>query len=242
MKNKRNSKLKDYTEIVLVLDESGSMGHLRGDTIGSYNAFLAEQQALPDEARYSLVVFNTQHRYQVDGLPIRQVPQLTAETYRPSGGTALLDATGIAIDTLGRRLASLPEKERPARVVVAIFTDGEENSSHIYNQPGRIKQMIEHQQSVYGWQFVYLGANQDSFKVAESYGVSYRNIANTHASAAGASVAYSAFGATLRSYRADSAQDMAIATDEQGFIANPNLTSMSAAKPYPKPKAKPKKK
>ena len=101
----------NLTSINVVIDASGSMGHLAGDTVGSFNSFLQDQKAFPGEALFTLVTFNTEHTTVHDSVKIANVADLTCQTYRPSGGTALLDAVGTTINTVGQRLAALPEEE-----------------------------------------------------------------------------------------------------------------------------------
>ena len=162
--------MKDATEIVVVADKSGSMNTVQRDAIGGYNTLLTEQQAeSADEAYITLILFDTTYTVG-DRMPVKDAVPLSEETYRPSGGTALLDALGRAITETGSRLAALSEDERPDQVIVAIITDGEENSSREHSK-AQIKKLIEHQQEKYDWKFVYLGANQDAFVEAHGLGI-----------------------------------------------------------------------
>lgn len=158
------------TEIVCILDKSGSMQSLTSDTVGTFNNFIAEQRAVPGKARVSLVLFNTH----VDPVylcsPLPEVPPLTTLVYHPTGGTALLDAVGQTITDVGARLRGTPEAQRPGKVLFMIITDGAENSSMRFKRD-QVKAMIEHQKERYGWQFLYLGADVNAFEEAASIGI-----------------------------------------------------------------------
>lgn len=164
----------DLTDITLVVDRSGSMAQIREDAEGGVNTFIAEQAKQPGEATLTLVQFDTEYEFVHRGVPVGQ-----ASPYQlvPRGMTALLDAVGRAINETGERLANMPEPERPGLVVVVVMTDGLENSSREFTRQ-QIKQMIQHQQEVYSWQFTFLGANQDAFAEAEAIGISATAAAN----------------------------------------------------------------
>jgi hypothetical protein len=146
------------------------MNAIAGDAIGGFNTFLTQQQALPGDARLTLVLFD--HEYQVthSGVEIRSVPPLDEHTYVPRGMTALLDAVGRTIDDVGKRLAATPEDQRPGKVIVAILTDGMENASRDYTN-AKVAAMIRHQQEKYSWEFIFLAANQDAIKAAEAIAI-----------------------------------------------------------------------
>jgi hypothetical protein len=155
----------NLVEIARVVDRSGSMYSITTDAIGGFNAFLEGQKADPGSARLTLVLFD--HEYQVvhESADIQSVPPLNEDTYEPRGSTALLDSLGRTIDDTGKRLAAMPEDERPRKVIVAILTDGMENASQHYSH-GKISEMITHQRDVYDWDFVFLAANQDAIAEA----------------------------------------------------------------------------
>lgn len=115
------------TEIVVILDRSGSMESIRDDAIGGFNAFMESQKAVAGEATSTLVQFNTTLETVHENVPLQDMPLLDSKTYVPGGGTALLDAVGLTVDRVGKRLAVTPEDKRPEKVMVAILTDGEEN-------------------------------------------------------------------------------------------------------------------
>lgn len=188
------------TSINVIIDASGSMQHLSQDTIGSFNTFLTEQQAFPGEAAFTLCTFNTDYRLVHDFTPISSVPALDAKIYRAEGGTALLDAMGTTMDSVGAKLAAMPEDQRPSKVIFLIITDGHENSSHRYT-PAQIKQMVEHQKDVYSWEFVFMGANIDAIAAGAGLGIDVRNTLNYAATSAGTKSLYSSVSASMNSYR-----------------------------------------
>lgn len=155
----------DLTEIAFVLDRSGSMNPIAGDAIGGFNTFLHDQQALPGEARLTLVLFDHEFLVTHNNVNIRMVGPLDAKTYVPRGMTALLDAVGRTIDDMGARLAATPEDQRPSKVIFAILTDGQENASRDYTFT-KVAGMIKHQQDKYQWEFFFLAANQDAIAAA----------------------------------------------------------------------------
>lgn len=166
-----------YVEIAVVLDRSGSMEVVRHDTMGGFNAFVKDQQMqTAGEVKLSLVQFDDKYEINYDGKPIQDVPALTAETYVPRGMTALLDAVGRTINTVGERLAKMSENERPSVVIFVIITDGQENASKEFKLD-QVKEMIKHQTEKYSWQFVFLGADQNAFQ-AEQMGVAASNTYN----------------------------------------------------------------
>jgi Mg-chelatase subunit ChlD len=164
----------NLTDITLVVDRSGSMEAIRTDAQGGVNTFLADQARQPGQALITLVQFDTNYEFVHRGVPAADVPKYELV---PRGATALLDAVGRAINETGDRLSKMPEADRPGLVVFVVMTDGLENSSQEFTK-ARIKQMIEHQQSVYKWQFTFLGANQDAFAEGEAMGMQADGIAN----------------------------------------------------------------
>lgn len=154
-----------HTDITLILDRSGSMNKIRQATIDGFNDFIAEQRQLPGTVTISLVQFSNRRKVSYTAAPIHDVPRLDSEEYKPGGGTALLDAISETIDETGRRLASLAERELPSAVIVAILTDGKENSSRRFTHP-QVVGRIKHQQSVYNWNFLFLAADQDAIAEA----------------------------------------------------------------------------
>jgi hypothetical protein len=163
----------DLTDITMVIDRSGSMQLIREDAEGGINSFIQQQQSEPGEALLTLVQFDTRYEFVHCGIPLRLVPGFQLV---PSGSTALLDAVGRAINETGARLLAMNEADRPSLVVFVIVTDGEENSSREFTRE-KIREMIEHQQKVYNWQFTFLAANQDAFAAGASMGIADDGIA-----------------------------------------------------------------
>jgi uncharacterized protein YegL len=180
---------KDHTEIICVIDRSGSMSSIKTDAIGGFNTFLEEQKKEEGTASVSLVLFNTEYEMPVNNVEISKVEPLTNKTFVPAGSTALLDAVGKTINEVGARLSKTEESERPENVIICILTDGEENSSREFTLP-KIKEMIEHQRKVYDWEFIFLAANQDAFAEAGRMGISADSTSNFFASSEGTKEAY----------------------------------------------------
>lgn len=164
----------NLTDIICILDRSGSMGSIRSDAIGGFNTFLADQKRQPGEAVFTLVLFNHEYLLVHDHTPIAQAAPLDNHTYQPQGTTALLDAVGRTIDDVGKRLHNTPEEERPSKVIVAILTDGLENASKDYSR-GRVSEMIKHQQEKYSWEFIFLAANQDAIASAREISIAAKD-------------------------------------------------------------------
>jgi hypothetical protein len=157
----------DLTHLYFLLDRSGSMQTIKDDTEGGFDAFIEEQRRQPGECRVTLAQFDTEYEQVYADQPIADVPALRLQ---PRGTTALLDSIGRLVTTAGERLARLPEAERPGSVVVGIMTDGLENASREYTHAA-VKALIERQTRDHGWQFLYMGADQDAIEVGASIGV-----------------------------------------------------------------------
>lgn len=181
----------NLTEMVFILDMSGSMVNLTSDTIGGYNSLINEQRKQPGEANITTVLFD--HRYNLlhDRISIKDVPELTTKEYMPSGMTAMLDAVGMTIMSIGQKLNNTPEEERPGSVVVTIITDGMENSSKEYTWK-QVQSMIKEQREKYNWVFTFIGANIDVAKVSNDLGIDARLSKSYTASKTGTSTVYSA--------------------------------------------------
>ena len=160
----------NLTEIVFILDQSGSMQPLTDDTIGGFNSYVEEQKKEPGEAYLTTVLFDDTYTILHDHINLKDVPSLTDHEYHPMGMTALMDAIGKTINNVGHRLANTPEEERPSHVIFVITTDGYENASREFTR-AQVKKMIEHQQEKYSWQFLFLGAGIDAYKEASSIGI-----------------------------------------------------------------------
>jgi uncharacterized protein YegL len=161
---------KELTEIAFILDRSGSMSSHLNAAIDGFNGFLREQKDTPGQARFSLVLFDDQYDKVCSSIPVAEVIELDKSSFVPRGSTALLDAIGWTIDELGSRLAGMAESDRPGQVIVAILTDGEENSSEQFSLAD-ISSCIAHQRDVYKWQFFFLGADQDAIAAAAAMNI-----------------------------------------------------------------------
>jgi len=173
------------------------MNSIKNDAIGGFNSFLKEQQDFPGEANLTLIFFDTSYDIMHNGKPIKEVEPLNEGTYRIGGWTALFDALGRGIDELKNRMNSMKEEERPDKVVFAILTDGQENSSKEYARE-KIFEMVGEQEKL-GWNFVFLAANQDALSAAQTMNIS--NYSNFNFDAKGINAVYACASDNVRSYR-----------------------------------------
>jgi uncharacterized protein YegL len=194
---------KDFTAIAVILDRSGSMAKLSKETIEGFNSFVAEQRKVKGEAVLTLATFASDYRLVYDFVPLDNVADLTPETYVCNGYTSLLDSVGRTINSLGARLAAMPENERPSKVIVVVMTDGEENASTEF-AIDKIKEMVEHQTNKYSWLFVFSGAGIDAFKGSKSLGMNTRNSMKFSATSAGIGGMYKSLSSNTASYRSSS--------------------------------------
>lgn len=172
------------TELVFILDKSGSMGGLETDTIGGYNAMLEKQQVVEGECRITTVLFDHTYELLHDRIDIRAVGPITEDEYFVGGSTALLDAIGRTIHKIGSAQKHTAEEYRAETVLFVIITDGYENASRRYSAE-RVKHMIEHEKAKYGWEFIFLGANIDAVETASRFGIAADRAQNFHADSAG---------------------------------------------------------
>lgn len=180
---------KNLTEMVFILDRSGSMSYLTDDTIGGFNSMIEQQKKEDGEAYVTTVLFNNDISVLHDHINVQEVPLMTKRDYLAGGMTALLDAVGSTINAIGYRLANTQEEERPEKVIFVITTDGHENSSVEYTR-SKVKEMIEHQQNKYSWVFMFLGANIDAVAEAGSLGINASHAHGYTASSAGTDSLY----------------------------------------------------
>ena len=162
----------NHTKIAVVMDRSGSMASVHEATVSGFNEFINGQKQTPGTADLMLVLFDDRYEVPYDK-PISQVEPMTLAEFVPRGTTALNDAIGKTVTGIGSKLAQLPEAERPGQVIVVILTDGHENASKEFSRE-QVARMIEHQRSVYSWQFLFLGANQDAVLTGKQYSIQLR--------------------------------------------------------------------
>ena len=192
---------KNLTELVFILDRSGSMAGLEGDTIGGFNAMIEKQKREPGEAYVSTVLFDNVSEVIHDRVDIQKVEPMTREQYYVRGSTALLDAVGKAIRHIGNVHKYAREEDRPEKTLFVITTDGIENASREYDYE-KVRRMIEHEKEKYGWEFIFLGANIDATKEAARFGIRADRAANYHADTVGTAVIYEAVCDAVCSVRA----------------------------------------
>ena len=182
---------KNLTELVFILDRSGSMAGLEADTIGGFNAMIEKQKKETGEAYVSTVLFDNVSEVVHDRVSLQNVEPMTREQYYVRGCTALLDAVGKAIHHIGNVHKYAREEDRPEKTLFVITTDGMENASRQYTYD-KVRAMIQRQKEKYGWEFIFLGANIDAAKEAARFGIDEDRAANYHADQKGTAVIYEA--------------------------------------------------
>ena len=179
------------TELVFILDRSGSMSGLESDTIGGFNAMIKKQQGEPDDsALVSTILFNHVSEVLHDRVPLEKISPLTEKDYQVGGNTALLDAVGDAIKHIKNIHKYARQEDRPSKTIFIITTDGQENSSERFSYK-EIKKLIEAQKEI-GWEFIFLGANIDAADVAAHIGIDRRRAVNYHSDKIGTKKVYGA--------------------------------------------------
>ena len=196
----------DLTELVFILDRSGSMSGLESDTIGGYNAMLMKQKAEPGEAVVTTVLFDDQYELLHDRIPIKGVSPISDREYFVRGCTALLDAIGKTISKIGNAQKNTSEDMRAAKVLFIITTDGLENASREYTA-AHVRHMIERKQTRYGWSFVFLGANIDAISTAEKYGIHRNHAVNYHPDKIGMNLNFEAIDFAVTQIRSGKSLD-----------------------------------
>jgi len=192
----------DLTELVFILDRSGSMSGLESDTIGGYNAMLKKQQQEPGEATVTTVLFDDEYQLLHDRINIKGISPITEKEYFVRGTTALLDAIGKTIHKIHNAQQNTSHEHRADKVLFVITTDGRENASREYTYP-KIKEIVERQKAKYGWEFIFLGANIDAIATAAGLGISADRAANYHADSQGTQLNYEAVSCAVSELRAD---------------------------------------
>ena len=184
------------TELVFILDRSGSMGGLESDTIGGFNSMLAKQQAESGECRITTILFDNQYDVLHDRIDIQAVSPITNKEYFVRGNTALLDAVGKTINKIGNAQKKTAEKYRADKVLFVITTDGMENASREFSYD-KIKSMIKRQESKHNWEFIFLGANMDAVEVAGQFGIQEKYAQSFHNDHAGIALNYRVVSETI---------------------------------------------
>ena len=192
---------KNLTELVFILDRSGSMAGLEKDTIGGFNSMIERQRATEGEVIISTVLFDNTCEVIHDRVDIRKIEPMTEKQYFVRGCTALLDAVGGAIHHIGNVHKYARDEDRPEHTMFVITTDGMENASHHYGSD-RVKQMIERQKSKYGWEFLFLGANIDAVETAGNFGIDADRAVNYHSDSEGTALNYEVISEAVCSVRA----------------------------------------
>lgn len=193
--------MKNLTEIVFILDRSGSMAGLEDDTIGGFNAMIEKQKNEEGDACVSTILFDNYVEVIHDRVDIRKVRPMTRRDYYVRGCTALLDAVGRTIRHIGNVHKYAREEDRPEKTLFVITTDGMENASREYSYE-RVRRMIEHEKEKYGWEFIFLGANIDAAREAARFGITEDRAVNYHADSVGTAVIYEAVSEAVCNVRA----------------------------------------
>ncbi len=196
----RETAKNNVTELVCILDRSGSMSGLESDTVGGFNALIAKQKKEKGECLVSTVLFDTECDVVHDRVPIGEIRPMTADDYVPGGCTALLDAIGGAIHHIGNIHKYARPEDVPEHTIFVITTDGLENASRRYGSD-KVKRMIEHEKEKYGWEFLFLAANIDAVETAAHIGISRDRAANYRADAMGTGMMFGAMAKAVSSMR-----------------------------------------
>ncbi len=191
---------KNLTELVFILDCSGSMSGLEDDTIGGFNAMIEKQKAASGEALVSTVLFSSGSRVISDRVDIHRIEPMNRQQYCVGGCTALMDALGDAMHHIGNVHKYAREEDRPEHTLFVITTDGMENASHRYTAQ-QVRQMIQRQKSRFGWEFLFLAANIDAVETAGRFGIDEGRAVTYHSDAAGTALNFEVLSETISSVR-----------------------------------------
>lgn len=217
----------DFTYIAVILDRSGSMSSLKESVISGFNELVVSQKNLPGQCQMSFYQFDDKYETSFEGLDLKDVPPLTNESFVPRGWTAMLDAMGRTINSLGAKFAAMKEEDRPSKIIVATITDGHENASKEFTY-AKVHEMVTHQTEKYNWQFLYLGANQDAILTAKRLGVSPQSAMTFNANAAATVNSFTSTSNSIGAYRKGSTLNSAytdtdrrkalVTSDKKDFI------------------------
>ena len=209
---------KGLTELVMILDRSGSMSGLEADTIGGFNGMIEKQKKEDGEAYVSVILFDDQSEVIYDRVDIGKVEPMTDRQYYVRGCTALLDAVGDAIHHIGNIHKYAREEDVPEKTIFIITTDGMENASRRYNY-NKVRRMIERQKEKYNWEFIFLGANIDAAAEAAKIGIGASRAARYECDSAGTALNYSVVGDTVAKLRKCATMEMSAVFEEEDALA-----------------------
>ncbi len=210
---------KGLTEVVFILDRSGSMSGLESDTIGGFNSMINKQKKEEGEVVISTVLFDDETEILHDRVDIKKIEPMNENQYFVRGCTALLDAVGGAIHHIGNVHKYAREEDRPEKTLFIITTDGMENSSHKYTY-NKVKTMVERQKERYGWEFLFLGANIDAIEVAGRFGIKANRAVNYECDSEGTELNYRVLNDTVSKMRScESVVKMSMMLDEEDCLA-----------------------
>lgn len=190
----------NITELVFILDRSGSMSGLEQDTIGGFNSLIEKQRRQNGKCYVSTVLFDHETEVLHDRVELSEISKMTENDYTVRGSTALIDAIGGAIHHIGNIHKYAREEDVPEHTLFVIMTDGMENASRIYSS-SKVKKMIERQKNRYGWEFLFIGANIDSVETAKHFGINSDRSVNYHADGQGTAVVFDAVSKTVCNFR-----------------------------------------
>ena len=196
----------NLTELVFILDRSGSMAGLEGDTIGGFNAMIEKQKKEPGEAYVSTILFDNVSEVLHDRVSLESVPKMTDRDYTVRGCTALIDAIGGAIKHIGNIHKYARPEDVPEHTMFIITTDGMENASRRFSSD-EVKKMIERQKAEFGWEFLFIGANIDAVQTAAQFGIGHDRAVNYHADSQGTQVLYETLCTPISAMRSNKAID-----------------------------------
>lgn len=191
---------KDLTELVFILDKSGSMSGLEKDTIGGYNSMLDKQIEVEGDCRLTTVLFDNEYKLLHDRIDIRAINKMTEKDYQVGGSTALLDAIGRSIHKIVNVQKQTAPEFRADKVMFVIITDGEENASREYSSE-KIRELIERQKAQYGWEFIFLGANIDAIATASHFGIAADRAVDYLSDREGTNLNYKVMAEAVKTFR-----------------------------------------
>ena len=190
----------NLTEIVFILDRSGSMAGLEDDTIGGFNAMVEKQKKGEGDVLVSAVLFSDGTQVLYDRVSLEKIEPMTERQYQVGGCTALLDAIGGAVHHIANVHKYAREEDRPGKTIFVITTDGMENASRAYTYD-KVQRMVKHEQEKYGWEFLFLGANMDAISAARSFGIRADRAVRYRRDSVGTRLNYEVVGETIFRYR-----------------------------------------